>query len=257
MARPMQDIGRRSAVGILGVACFVACLFGPPMLALLLFAAIMVAGLWEVRALVAPLDPRLPARSLLVAAAGVLPFLHPGASPAPSTAFAVLTLAMLATFASGRVVAWLYALQVAMGCIAAVFIRLDHGPLPLLAVLLATWAADVGGYLVGMRFGKTPLAPGISPAKTREGALGGLLLSYGALALMGYLVDRLPAALALGFVAGTLGQIGDLAESRLKRMSGIKDSGSLLPGHGGILDRFDAFFVNSALGLWIVERLWN
>ena len=111
------------------------------------------------------------------------------------------------------------------------------------SLLLLTWANDTGAYLVGSQLGKTPLFPRISPNKTWEGNLGGLIITllisvvlhqiYGMMSL-----DRW---IGLGLVVSVFGSFGDLVESMLKRSYGVKDSGQLLPGHGGILDRFDAF----------------
>ena len=102
---------------------------------------------------------------------------------------------------------------------------------------------DTGGYFVGRRFGKTKLIPKVSPKKTVEGSLGGLLFSMITGVFMAHYF-HLPfgwvlAALA-GLLVGLAGQIGDLAESAIKRASQCKDSGSILPGHGGVLDRIDA-----------------
>ncbi len=111
-----------------------------------------------------------------------------------------------------------------------------------LAVLL-TWACDTGAYFVGRAFGRHPLFPRVSPKKTWEGALGGGLFAVlaGAVAQMtfaSYLT--LPVAIALGLLAAVAGITGDLVESLMKRDSKMKDTASLIPGHGGTLDRFDS-----------------
>jgi phosphatidate cytidylyltransferase len=110
-------------------------------------------------------------------------------------------------------------------------------------VLFVTWIADTGAYAAGRAFGQRKLYPAISPGKTWAGAIGGLLGAIGAAAAVK--LWRLPE---LGWVdvavlagpGAVLGQLGDLVESMIKRSSGAKDSGGLLPGHGGILDRIDA-----------------
>jgi len=108
---------------------------------------------------------------------------------------------------------------------------------------LVTWATDTGAYLFGVAFGRHKLMPRISPKKTIEGGVGGLL----AAGLVGWLCARslLPivtplAGLLLGLTTGLVAQLGDLVESMLKRDVGIKDSAELIPGHGGVLDRFDS-----------------
>ena len=120
------------------------------------------------------------------------------------------------------------------------------GPGLVLVTLMLAWFADTGGYFVGRFFGKTKLYEAVSPKKTREGLFGAVLgsLAGALLAHFTYLPSLgLPAALVLGLVAGPLGQLGDLVESLLKRSLGTKDSGGIIPGHGGILDRIDALLV--------------
>ena len=110
-------------------------------------------------------------------------------------------------------------------------------------LLLLVWASDIGAYAAGKSWGKHKLAPSISPGKTWEGALGGFLLTLGVGAALGYLLPDLPLAarLVVAGVVAVFGPLGDLAESMLKRSVDVKDSGRILPGHGGLLDRFDAF----------------
>ena len=112
------------------------------------------------------------------------------------------------------------------------------------------WASDTGAYAAGRSLGGPRLAPRISPAKTWAGALGGVAAALGASILLGWLMplagwvaDRPPLAplAAAGALASIVGQMGDLAESALKRRVGADDSGHLIPGHGGILDRIDAY----------------
>jgi phosphatidate cytidylyltransferase len=116
-----------------------------------------------------------------------------------------------------------------------------------LLVLGIVWAGDIGAYYGGRSLGRRRLAPSISPNKTVEGALIGALASLGVgLGLTGILPDAAPesyGSIGMGAVilaTAAAGQIGDLAESALKRSAGVKDSGTLLPGHGGMLDRIDS-----------------
>jgi phosphatidate cytidylyltransferase len=128
----------------------------------------------------------------------------------------------------------------------------------ILAIGLA-WFADTGAYFAGRFLGKHKLYEAVSPKKTVEGAIGGLVASV-VWALLGsawFLRGALPVAHAipLALAAGVLGQAGDLAESLLKRSTGVKDSGALVPGHGGILDRVDALIMTSIAvylyGVWL------
>ena len=120
-----------------------------------------------------------------------------------------------------------------------------QGFLLIVALLLIVWVTDSLAYFTGKAFGKTPLAPAISPKKTWEGSLGGLA---GAVAVALLLKPHLYLfswgdALVCAAIGGIGGQIGDLVESRLKRLFGVKDSGNILPGHGGVLDRIDGLIL--------------
>jgi phosphatidate cytidylyltransferase len=113
-----------------------------------------------------------------------------------------------------------------------------------------SWLADTGGYFFGRFLGKTKLYEAVSPKKTRAGFVGALVgASVGAALASLWYLPALPLAhaLPLGLFAGALGQMGDLVESLLKRSTGIKDSGGIVPGHGGMLDRIDALIVVSPI----------
>ncbi len=131
-------------------------------------------------------------------------------------------------------------------------LRHEHGDVGSGYVLYAlgfAWFSDTGGYFAGRFLGKHKLYEAVSPKKTVEGAIGGLLvaIAWGALGHFTFLrTVPLSHGLALGFVASALGQVGDLAESLLKRSTGVKDSGNIVPGHGGILDRVDAVILTTA-----------
>jgi phosphatidate cytidylyltransferase len=128
--------------------------------------------------------------------------------------------------------------------------------------LLTTWAGDSAGYFFGSAWGRAKLAPHVSPGKTWVGAVAGLGGSaLAAVVLTTWMVGGRPAleldvptAAAIGLLLGAVGQLGDLVESMLKREAGVKDSGSLLPGHGGVLDRVDSllFSIPAAWGLLVL-----
>ncbi|MGE0174069.1 MAG: phosphatidate cytidylyltransferase [Oligoflexales bacterium] len=125
----------------------------------------------------------------------------------------------------------------------------------LILLLAIVWAGDSGAYFGGRKFGKTKLAPAISPKKTREGSIFGIVASIVA-ALIVYLVfgqdlGSLGQVLACAVFGGAAGQLGDLFESTMKRFGGVKDSGKLFPGHGGLLDRVDALLFAAPV-LWII-----
>ncbi len=119
-----------------------------------------------------------------------------------------------------------------------------EGPRLLLFVLVITWAGDTTAYFVGRAIGKLPFAPHLSPKKTWEGAIAAFVASLlVALAFTRWLSMPLPHLLVLAGIGNIAGQVGDLLESAYKRSAGIKDSGALLPGHGGMLDRIDALIL--------------
>ena len=220
----------------------------------LLVVALVVAGLAFVeyarlaRAVEAPL-PWLPslAATLAACAAVALPWVH-----VPSL-FGVITVALaVSLMTSGRHGAPLVH-GAAAGILAPVYIGLPLGALVgihqlagregVLTLIATVAASDTFQYYTGRTFGKRPLAPTISPKKTVEGAIGGFVLAPLALvALAHWFLPQLhPAAVwvaGLGIVMA--GIAGDLFESSFKRAAGIKDSGTLIPGHGGVLDRIDA-----------------
>ncbi len=123
--------------------------------------------------------------------------------------------------------------------------------------LLVTWANDSAAYFVGNAIGRTKLSPSLSPGKTWEGAIGGLLGSVAAAVTCGiWFLDELPVlgvtpgqAALIGLVIGIVAQVGDLVESALKREAGVKDSGRVFPGHGGMLDRVDSL-------IWTFPFTW-
>jgi phosphatidate cytidylyltransferase len=129
-----------------------------------------------------------------------------------------------------------------------------RGPVIVLWLVLIVCAADIGAYFAGRRFGRRKLAPRVSPGKTWEGAIGGLLL-VALLAWVGAWYFQIPAIGAIAFACGVgiFSVIGDLTESMFKRAAALKDSGALLPGHGGLLDRIDSVTAAAplyALGLF-------
>ena len=132
-------------------------------------------------------------------------------------------------------------------------------PWLLLCLLATIWIADTAAYFAGKNFGRNKLAPSISPGKTWEGVLGAMIAVtiFGAVLYLGFDVNTLAVFPALWIIAG-FGVIGDLFESMLKRQASIKDSGSLLPGHGGILDRIDGIIPSLPIAILMIYlyNLW-
>lgn len=158
----------------------------------------------------------------------------------------------------GRSWRWVGVPYIALPILALAVLRMDvaFGLVAVLWLFVAVWTADVGAYFAGRLIGGPRLAPNISPNKTWAG-LGGAVAGAGlAAALVGYLAElpALTVIVALGAITGVIEQLGDLFESAAKRSFGVKDSGTLIPGHGGVLDRVDglafAAIAAVALGLW-------
>lgn len=127
------------------------------------------------------------------------------------------------------------------------------------SAFILVWAADTLAYYVGRSWGRRPLFPSVSPKKTWEGLLAGMVGAVlAAVALKIWALPRLPWAIWVVFalLAGFVAPLGDLAESRMKRSVGVKDSGTMLPGHGGMLDRVDALIIMSSLML-VTLAVWS
>ena len=212
---------------------------------------LVLGGLVVIQVIYAPALPA--ALALLVAALAVSPLGRPrtpestGQTAAPRTVALVAGPGSLAVTVFGVVYPTLllaHLLELRLGRGPAVG---DFDAFVLTVVLfLIGWATDTFAYYVGRSIGKRPLAPAVSPKKTWEGAIGGtagavlvgVLLKLSILPFISWL-----HVLMLTLIVAVVGQLGDLAESKMKRAAGVKDSGNLLPGHGGMLDRFDALIL--------------
>lgn len=130
-----------------------------------------------------------------------------------------------------------------------------------LTLVIVIWGNDIAAYFGGRKFGKNPLAPDISPGKTKEGFWFGFIGGFAGLIAIFFLMPGYPltflTALPIVIIAGFFGPAGDLAESKIKRTAGIKDSSSLLPGHGGVFDRFDALLLASPAVYIYVELVMS
>ena len=127
-----------------------------------------------------------------------------------------------------------------------------------LVIFISIWANDVGAYLIGRTFGKHRLAPHTSPNKTWEGFIAGLVCSALSWCLLLFVPDvhfHVAHLLFIGFVAGLCGVLGDLCESRIKRSVGFKDSGTIMPGHGGLFDRCDSLMTAATASVMLLTLL--
>ncbi|MBI4331631.1 MAG: phosphatidate cytidylyltransferase [Chloroflexi bacterium] len=135
---------------------------------------------------------------------------------------------------------------------------LDKGREFVALLLFTTFACDTASFITGAAFGRNKMAPVVSPRKTWEGATAGFLAAVGASYLIGTLLELeigYPHLLTLGALVGVLAQVGDLAESMIKRSAGVKDTGNLMRGHGGLLDRIDGVLFVGAGGYYYIILL--
>lgn len=142
-------------------------------------------------------------------------------------------------------------LPIAFNMITGIYL-LDFGKYLILIPMIAAWCSDVFAYLVGRTFGKHKLAPTISPNKTIEGSIGGILGGVVGMLIFAYFTKQfidmsIIITIAIGALGSIVGQMGDLCFSMIKRQTGIKDYSKLIPGHGGILDRFDSIMFTAPI----------
>ncbi len=148
-------------------------------------------------------------------------------------------------------------LYIAASITSFVLVR-DMGPLPVFALLIAVWMTDICAYGAGRLIGGPKMAPTVSPNKTWAGLLGGMVGSISTFLVFAYFTpgyEDVMSLIVLGIIIALVGQIGDLMESFLKRQAGAKDSGNLIPGHGGLLDRIDGLLLSAPIFLLALRGL--
>jgi phosphatidate cytidylyltransferase len=238
---------------VLAAALLAVLLWLPPAATVVVLTALVLMGAWEWSAFL-----RLPAALLRAAYVALVALLLPVVwyvTATPEGRNVVLAAAVIwwlgalfwIVFAPRCVSAWSAALAGLLALVPAwlalVRLRLDlpRGAEWVLFALLLVWVADIGAFFFGRRYGRVRLAPEVSPGKTWEGVLGGTAVSA-VVAIVGSLWFEVPlyVFLPLCLAAVAFSIIGDLTESLLKRFAGVKDSGTLFPGHGGVMDRIDS-----------------
>jgi phosphatidate cytidylyltransferase len=258
-----------------------AVFFSPPWVwGLLSLALLTVAGFEWGRLVASTRAATLLAAVLALAGAGyLLVRLDPlDGGEGPVRAAAILTAASLAFWASvaplslARVRLLGPGIGIGVLALSAAWVALYelrvHGPLMLVSAMALVWLADIGAYFAGRAFGRHKLAPRVSPGKTWEGVAGGALLVLAAAgvvlavfpqapAFANHLAQRLPLSVVAALLVAIAGfsVLGDLYESMMKRLAGVKDSGRMLPGHGGVLDRIDALIPTMPGCLLLLEVL--
>lgn len=256
----LSNLSQRVIVGVLGAAIFVGSIVFGEWTYFLLFLGLTLLGIYEFYALVRVqgIRPHRGAGISLGALFFVSMFLVEKEMMPPELLFLSLPVLFLIfilelyrkqpqpftniafTFLGVMYVAAPFGLLHTIG-----FLDEEYSWQPILGVMLLIWASDTGGYIFGKNFGKNKLFKRISPGKTWEGWAGGTLLAI----VVGYLLSffftdlELYQWIGVAIIVAVFGVLGDLTESLLKRSLGVKDSGTLLPGHGGLLDRFDSLLM--------------
>jgi phosphatidate cytidylyltransferase len=238
---------------VLAAALLAILLWMPGWVMVVALTGVLLAGAWEWSAF---LRLSTPARRLqyVLLVALLLPVAWRVSADADGRALILvaavlwwITALVWIAFAPRRVSPWAAGIAGVLALVpswlALVVLRLapPHGAQWVLFALILVWVADIGAFFFGRRFGRIRLAPEVSPGKTWEGVLGGVAVS--ALVAIGgsaWFHVPLAAFLPLCLAAVAFSVIGDLTESLLKRFAGMKDSGSVLPGHGGVMDRIDS-----------------
>ena len=254
---------KRFITAVIALALLLAVLFvAPAEIAEAVIALVILGGAWEWSRFLQTGSKALQFTYIIVAAALMTAF----AGPLATHDTLVLQIALawwLVAFgwcffyptSIPAAVRWASGILVLVPAYIALIELYRIGPHMLLFALLIVWAADMGAYFAGKAFGKVKLAPAISPGKTWEGVVGGLLLVVVLVVARSFVVEsNLAAMIPFCLAVAAISIVGDLTVSMFKRTTGVKDSGSLFPGHGGILDRVDS--VTAAAPLFALGVTW-
>lgn len=266
-SRAGRDLPAAIAVGALLGGSLIAILLFAPLVWVGVVAAAMAVATHEVVRRLRDGGFSIPVIPLLVGGQAIVWLTWPyGATGALGAFGATVVLCLIWRLVSGglsaaptnylrdvAVTIFLAAWIPLFGAFGALLIYPEDGAGRVFCLMLGVVASDIGGYAAGVLFGKHPMVPAISPKKSWEGLVGSLVLGIAVSALtVQYLLDQ-PAwvGIPLGIMLVVTGTLGDLVESQVKRDLGIKDMGTLLPGHGGLMDRLDSV-LPSAVATWIV-----
>ena len=255
---PAGDAGRAGrnlpaaiAVGVGLAALVLASLFVRKEAFVAVVAVAVVLAVWELAHALRERRLHLPLVPTLVGSTGMLVSAYAAGAEGLVVAFGLTALSVLVwrvlenvDHAARDVAAGVFAAAYVpfLAGFAMLLLRPDDGPLRVVVFILVTVASDIGGYTVGVLAGRHPMAPSVSPKKSWEGLGGSALfcVGFGVLGVVWLLDGPWWAGALVGVATVVTATLGDLAESLLKRDLGIKDMGSLLPGHGGIMDRLDS-----------------
>jgi len=248
---------QRVLSAIIGVPLLIAAVWYGGVVLLAVTSVLMLFGVREINLMFSRLDFRIP---LILVIPGCLflalaAYLFKGSYPEEAVILILLFYlgAMVIVYPQysplDMAISFFSTIYVGMLIFLFLISTLPNGWIWLIIMLFCTWANDTGAYFVGRSWGRRRLAPELSPGKTVEGAIGGLLTCIIAAWAASLIYPQLPlwSLLLLGLIIGLAGQVGDLVESAIKRQAGVKDSGKLIPGHGGVLDRFDSMLFTAPL----------
>lgn len=262
--RSLRDFGVRLSTALaIGVAFIGSIVFLGPIGLAVVVAVVATAAAAEFFAILRR-ERRLPNELFGLAAVAVMPFaagfLGPYGLTAVMSLLVIASLLWHLTFrqvrASDTAVTVFGAVYVGFTLAHLVLIRqLDAGTELALATVASVWANDTFAYLVGTKFGRHKMAPHISPNKSWEGFIAGTVFTTAVWVAVAFLADTglsIPWLAFVGVAASLAAVVGDLAESRLKREAALKDSGDMLPGHGGFLDRFDSMILVSIVTYYML-----
>lgn len=263
--RAGRNLPAAITVGLLLIGLVVGSLLLYPPLFVLLVTAVAAIGIWELDQALRVSRVHPPLVPMLLGAA-LVPLAYLGGTRGLGVGFVAAAALVLLWRSVGaprdalRDVGggvFVIAYVPLLAAITSLMLVEELGALRVLTYVLVTVASDTGGYAVGVLLGRTPMAPSLSPKKSWEGFAGSVGFSavVGLLAVVLLLDGPWWAGLLLGAVAACFATVGDLAESAIKRDIGIKDMGSLLPGHGGVMDRVDSLLVTAPV-CWALMHLF-
>ncbi len=252
--RAGRDLRAAVGVGLLLGALVVGSLVVDPRAFLVVVVVAVAYGAWEVRRALTTKDIHVPVLPLMVGAVGMIVSAYARGAEALVVTFGLTMIGLLvwrvadglagaARDLAGSALVAFY--PVFLGGFASLMLAEDDGRRRIIVFVLVTVFSDIGGYAVGVMLGRHPMAPSLSPKKSWEGFAGSVLscAAVGAAALPLLLDGAWWTGAILGAVAAVGATLGDLVESSIKRDLGIKDMGTLLPGHGGLMDRLDSLVV--------------
>ncbi len=248
---------RRTITALVGIPVIVYAIYSGGLVYFILVASIALASLWEYLAMADRTQP-FALEKIITCLQALFLLIAQYHFPAH---FAIVLISVILFYSSSlvfffshftplKVMSFLWGVVYITGCLSFLLpLRaLEQGFLLSIFLFVGVWANDIGAFFAGTNFGKTKLASQISPGKTVEGALGGILLTFIVLSLLGRYIDlEFYILLFSSLLISLSGLLGDLVISALKRYFKVKDSGKVIPGHGGFLDRFDSIIFAAPL----------